>query len=277
MSETDLEAALRRAWGSPTVEALGELRYRVLVPDQRFEHNTVELIVSWDANRKRWRVSDNGQSEFLLEDDFVRVGTLASATGAPFVVENEDLATDVENAEQVAQTVLRMAAEVTALPGLWHALRHERETERIAKQARRAVEVMARETKQRIEDTAPRLRPLLQLGRRLTWASFHATAPLVVNPPQGSARPPELVASFLDPTQSPSSVQFGLQSAALLFDVVRRLPTSRVYPIARGEAARVEELGGIFDGENRITVLPASSQGPLLETARELETELLSA
>ena len=39
----------------------------------------------------------------------------------------------------------------------------------------------------------------------------------------------------------------------------------------------VEELGGIFDGENRITVLPASSQGPLLETARELETEFLSA
>jgi hypothetical protein len=139
------------------------------------------------------------------------------------------------------------------------------------------MDVMAREARAQIVEVAPRLEPLVQLRRRLAFSSFHATAPLVINRVQGPLKPPQLVASFLDLAQSPQALQLGLASSALLFDVVRQLPIPQVYLIARGDDERIDQLGAIFDAESRITVLPTTAQGPLLDSVRELQESVASA
>ena len=277
MSE-DLRSALAAAWSVPTVEQLTIDTYRVLVPNQRFAHDAVTVIVRWQPATNRWVVSDDSQTEFVLDEDFDRVAHIAVGAGAPFTVQGNELVATVLDQDLLAETILRVAAEVAALPSIWHALQFAKETDSARKQAASAIETMAREARARILEAAPRLAPLVQLKRRLAYSSFHATAPLVINRAQGPTRLPRVVTSFIDLAQAPQTVQLGLASNALLFDVVRQLPAvEQVYLVARGDQDRVDELGTIFDGGNRVTVLPTTAQGPLLESARELEAELASA
>jgi hypothetical protein len=274
MSE-DLRAALAAAWSMPTVEELAAGTYRVLVPNQRFAHDAVSIIVRWQEDTQSWIVSDDGQTQFVLDEDFDRVAHVAVGAGAPFTIRDNELVASVVDRDVLAETILRVAAEVTALPSIWHALQFAKETDRARKQAATAIETMASEARARILEVAPRLGPLIQLKRRLSYSSFHANAPLAINRPQGPTRPPRVVSSFIDLAQAPQAVQLGLASSALLFDVVRQLPVvEQVYLVARGDQDRIDELGEIFDGGNRVTVLPTTAQGPLLESARELEREL---
>jgi hypothetical protein len=87
----EFRKALAAAWSAPTVEVLGDRKYRVLVPDQRFAHDTVSLIVEWDAEQSRWLVSDDGQTKFMLDEDFERVVSVAIGAGAPFIVSGSEL------------------------------------------------------------------------------------------------------------------------------------------------------------------------------------------
>ena len=273
-----LKNDLTTKWWLPTVERLGGDTFRVRVPNHRFEHDATTIIVKRDPAGAGWLVSDDAQTHFTVDDDFERVADIAVRAGAPFVAHGEELCAQVSETGDLAQAVLRVAAEVSAMPTIWHALQVAKENDRARRQAATAIEVMAREARARILESAPRLAPLVALKRRLSYSSFHATAPLAINRPQGTTRPPRVVTSFIDLSQTPQTVQLGLASNALLFDVIRQLPqVEQVYLVARGDDDRIDELGTIFDGSNQVTVLATTAQGPLIESALELEKELTAA